>query len=207
MAIKKKPDTKNEDINKLFLQEVGLDVTDDGHIVDQDNFNTIQIKKTDTVFKGYGQLHRGSIELDPAKNSKHAKILFDYYVNKLADNDEIEAFSSYNSYITNETTAKGIIECKSHDNEIMKSGEYVNESLRYLDTIMQLNGDPSPDISKYDRTKEEFDKIRRTEERARRAEAKRRAEARKPKYEPGSEEQRQAQLAAIRRNIARSHSK
>lgn len=207
MAIKKKPDTKNEDINKLFLQEVGLDVTDDGHIVDQDTFNTIQIKKTDTVFKGYGEQHKGSIELDPAKNSKHAKILFDYYVNKLADNDEIEAFSSYNSYITDEEKAKGVIECKSSDNEIMKSGEYVNESLRYLDTIMQLNGDPSPDISKYDRTKEEFDKIRKSEERARRAEAKKRAEARRPRYEPGSEEQRQAQLRAIRRNIAKSHNK
>lgn len=207
MATKKKLDTKNEDINKLFLQEVGLDVTEDGHIIDQDTFNTIQIKKTDTVFKGYGNQHRGSIELDPAKNSKHAKILFDYYVNKLADNDEIEAFSSYNSYITDEEKAKGIIECKTPDNEIMKSGEYVNESLRYLDTIMQLNGDPSPDISKLDRTKEEFDKIRRAEDRARKAEIKKRMEARKPKYEPGSEEQRQAQLRAIRRNIAAKNGK
>ena len=207
MATKKKPDTKNEDINKLFLQEVGLDVTEDGHIVDQDTFNTIQIKKTDTVFKGYGSQHRGSIELDPAKNSKHAKILFDYYVNKLADNDEIEEFSSYNSYITDEEKAKGIIECKTHDNEVMKSGEYVNESLRYLDTIMQLNGDPSPDISKLDRTKEEFDKIRRAEDRARKAEIKKKMEARKPKYKPGSEEQRQAQLRAIRRNIAAKNGK
>ncbi len=202
MSTKKKPDTKNEDINKLFLQEIGLDVTKDGHIIDQDTFNTIQIKKTDTVLKGFGEINKGSIELDPAKNSKHAKILFDYYINKLADNDEIEAFSSYNSYITDEEKAKGIIECKTSDNEVMKSGEYVNESLRYLDTIMQLNGDPTPDISKYDRTKEEFDKIRRAEDRARKAEIKKRMEARKPKYEPGSEEQRQAQLRAIRRNIA-----
>lgn len=207
MATKKKPDTKNEDINKLFLQEVGLDVTEDGHIVDQDTFNTIQIKKTDTVFKGYGDQHKGSIELDPAKNSKHAKILFDYYVNKLADNDEIEAFSSYNSYITDEEKAKGIIECKSSNNEIMKSGEYVNESLRYLDTIMRLNGDDDPDITKLDRTKEEFDKIRRAEDRARKAEIKKRMEARKPRYEPGSEEQRQAQLRAIRRNIAAKNGK
>lgn len=207
MATKKKPDTKNEDINKLFLQEVGLDVTEDGHIVDQDTFNTIQIKKTDTVFKGYGSQHKGSIELDPAKNSKHAKILFDYYVNKLADNDEIEAFSSYNSYITDEEKAKGIIECKTPDNEVIKSGEYVNESLRYLDTIMQLNGDPSPYISKLDRTKEEFDKIRRAEDRARKAEIKKKMEAHKPKYKPGSEEQRQAQLRAIRRNIAAKNGK
>lgn len=207
MTTKKKPDTKNEDINKLFLQEVGLDVTEDGHIVDQDTFNTIQIKKTDTVFKGYGDQHKGSIELDPAKNSKHAKILFDYYVNKLADNDEIEAFSSYNSYITDEEKAKGIIECKTPDNEIMKSGEYVNESLRYLDTIMRLNGDDDPDIAKLDRTKEEFDKIRRAEDRARKAEMKKRMEARKPRYEPGSEEQRQAQLRAIRRNIAAKNGK
>jgi len=207
MATKKKPDTKNEDINKLFLQEVGLDVTEDGHIVDQDTFNTIQIKKTDTVFKGYGDQHKGSIELDPAKNSKHAKILFDYYVNKLADTDDIEAFSSYNSYITDEEKAKGIIECKTPDNEIMKSGEYVNESLRYLDTIMRLNGDDDPDIAKLDRTKEEFDKIRRAEDRARKAEIKKRMEARKPRYEPGSEEQRQAQLRAIRRNIAAKNGK
>ena len=89
----------------------------------------------------------------------------------------------------------------------MKSGEYVNESLRYLDTIMQLNGDPSPDISKLDRTKEEFDKIRRAEDRARKAEIKKKMEARKPKYEPGSEEQRQAQLRAIRRNIAAKNGK
>ena len=207
MPTKKKPDTKNEDINKLFMEEVGLDVCEDGHIVDQDTFNTIQIKGKRTVFKGYGEKNPGSIELDPAKNSKHAKILFDYFVNKLEDEEDIEAFSTYNSYITDEKKGTGYLECKRSSDDVLKTGEYVNESLRYLDALKQLNGDPDPDIAQYDRTKEEFDSIRKAEERKRRAEAKKRAEARKPKYEPGSEEQREAQLRAIRRNIAKSRNK
>ena len=80
--------------------------------------------------------------------------------------------------------------------------EKYGSTTRYANILI-----PDPDIAQYDRTKEEFDKIRKAEERKRRAEAKKRAEARKPKYEPGSEEQREAQLRAIRRNIAKSRNK
>ena len=57
---------------------------------------------------------------------------------------------SYWIGINGNDNTKGQVECRLSDNQIIRSGAYSKDSLRYADLIMRLNGRDDVDLSEYD---------------------------------------------------------
>ena len=76
--------------------------------------------------------------------------------------DEYPRISTYFTQETNSTNGMGYVEIVTEDNQRLRSENYVNESLRYLDIMMKMNGYDEVNLSEYDNTsKDDLIKIRR----------------------------------------------
>lgn len=131
--------------DSMVLTEIGLDVDDYGNIVDQDNNNIIAFKGK-TLTNNYPP-SKGQIVFNPLEDQKQMNSLFMYFTNKIHE----EEGSYVSSIFTNGTPNKNI---KSNlgitvDDHQMQSKAYYNDSVKYLDLIIQLNGN-TVDLSAFD---------------------------------------------------------
>lgn len=141
--------SKDLEINKLIMKEIGLEIGQYNRIVDPDTAIELSLKGQSIVAPGAYCGHN-TIEFDPYNNRKMMGQLFGYFANKIAGEYGVEILSFYN--INENNTTKGKLECKLSDNSIITSKEYKRDSLKYLDIILQLNGTDCNDIdlSEYD---------------------------------------------------------
>ena len=135
--------TNDLEINNLIMREIGLEIGPRQRIFDQDTGVEIKINGMDVMAPGcYGG--RQSIEFDPHNNKKMMNHLFGYFLEKRAEETDVDVLTYYN------VDKENRVECKLSNNETIVSGSYVKDSLKYADIIIQLNGDTPPDLSKYD---------------------------------------------------------
>lgn len=122
-------------INTIIMQQAGLEVNDDGTIIDQDTGIGLSINGNPIV-KGARTKH--SIEFDPYNNRKLMNQLFAYFLNKRSEEGELGVSSYYNVDGDSKT---GAIECRMEDNQYIRSDFYKRDSLKLADIMMRLNGD------------------------------------------------------------------
>lgn len=140
-------DTKDYQINIKIMQEIGIDISADKRLVDQDTGDVLQFK--DKFLVGPNVKEKNSIEFDPINNVRQMTTMFDYFTRKLEDDDSNNISVFYPKEDPN-NKEKTYLELKTEDNKIITSGSYINESLTYVDVIMRLNGSEDVDLSEYD---------------------------------------------------------
>lgn len=155
-------DIKNYNLNKKIMLEIGLDQDDNMRLIDQDFGNELKAPDGRYFIAPNNRSNINSIEFNPAMNSAQAEYLFRYFGNKMALLDEYSRISTYFTQETNPNNGMGYVEIVTEDNQRLRSKNYVNESLRYLDVMMKMNGCDEVDLSEYDNaSKNELIQIRR----------------------------------------------
>lgn len=136
----------DKEINTLIMREIGLEVGHNHRIYDQDTGMEIKINGMDVVAPGYYG-GRQSIEFDPHNNRKLMGHLFGYFLEKHSDETDEDIIAYYNV----DSGSNGRVECRTSNNEVIKSQSYLRDSLKYTDIIMQLNGETdTTELKKYD---------------------------------------------------------
>lgn len=139
-----------EELLNRLMSEIGLDVDDNNHIVDQDTGMNLQFNgknllcddPTKRIFK-----KRDEITFNPIESPKLMNSLFSYYINKIHEEDG----RYINIYYPVQDGDKGYMELKEETtNTTMKSNSYKNDCLKYADLILQLNGNDDNDLRKFD---------------------------------------------------------
>ena len=92
-------------------------------------------------------LAKNDILFDPMNNSKLMSNLFAYYLTKLEENEGV-VFESY--YTKNGNEGRTALEIKNQYEKIT-SKYYNNDSMKYIDIILKLNGESGIDLSEYDK--------------------------------------------------------
>lgn len=141
----------DKEINTLIMQEIGLEIGPKSQIVDQDTGLAIRINGADVVAPDcyYGRRGDGtskSMEFDPYNNRKLMNSLFSYFTEKQENETGVGVLAFYNV----DNKEGGHVECRMTDNEVLTSASYQRDSLKYVDLIMQMNGEENPDLKKYD---------------------------------------------------------
>lgn len=133
------------EVNTILMREMGLEIGNGNRIVDQDTGLAINIRGMGLMAPGcYGG--SGAMEFDPHNNNRLMRQLFGYFLNKYSDECDIDVMTYYNVGNGDKTC----VECKMDNNSTIRSKPYLRDSLKYADIIIQLNGEESPDLSKYD---------------------------------------------------------
>lgn len=135
-----------KDVNKIIMDEIGLEVTRHGLIRDQDTGSNISINSHPLVAPNMGG--RGKLEFDPYNDRKMMVALFNHFLTKVEEDEDKSVVVYYD--VNSEKENKGRVECKMSDNTIIASKDYQRDSLKYLDIIMQMNGEKSPDLREFD---------------------------------------------------------
>ena len=138
----------DKEINIRIMQELGYEPNRHKQLVDQDSGSPIVINGMPVMTPGYYG-GRNSIEFDPYNNKKMMNQVFGHFLEKYSDETGTNVSTFYN---IDGTDGTGRVECKFSDNQTITSGAYARDSLKYVDIIMQLNGDPSgeEDLRKFD---------------------------------------------------------
>jgi len=141
---------QNKDIiefGDLTLKEIGLDIDEDSHIVDEESGMPILVKGKYLKYN-YGAVTRTTkdeINYDPLNNPKLMNFLFGYYSNKLED----EGLRGVDICVNTAGPGdKQILKVKTGD-DTLESNPYHNESVRIMDIICQIN-ESGEDVSKFD---------------------------------------------------------
>lgn len=123
-----------EEFNERVLQDIGLEVEDDGTIVDDETGDTIQFKGKTIKVNNIGQ---NDIEFDPIENPSMMSKLFTYF---LAKNEKETGVGTRTfAYSNSNKKDKSYIELKKEDNTVVRSNSYFNDSLKYADIIFKMN--------------------------------------------------------------------
>lgn len=133
-----------EDFNNKVMQEIGLEVDSNGNVIDQDSRNLIQFKSKNIKCTNIG---RDDIPFNPLENASLMSKLFSYYVDKL-DKEDGRYVSVYYPN-ARDKGEKGYIELKEGTN-VIKSGTYYNDSIKYAELMITLNGNTKVDFSELD---------------------------------------------------------
>lgn len=146
----KKAITK-EELNDLIFDMIGLSLTSDGVVIDDDLNVIISIKGKYMVTDE--QLLNENIPniilYDPVGNPSIMDKLFKHYLNKyMSENGtEVKSISSINSTIL----GKSYLEVVQADGIIYKSASYYNDNIKCADILLQLNCDtPAFDLHQLD---------------------------------------------------------
>ena len=137
----------NSEFNLLVLAEIGLDIDEYGNIIDQDNYN--QLSYRGKAFTAKVPAQKGQVVFDPLRDQKQMNSLFMYFIDKLGREEE----RYVTSYYTNGTPNKNVkssIGLVIDDGVKLNSGNYYNDSLKYMDLIIQLNGKVVGNLSIFD---------------------------------------------------------
>lgn len=139
------------EINNMIMREIGLEVSHDKRIIDQDTGANISFKGMDVVAPG-AYCGRNAIEFDPYNNNKMMNLLFGYFLDKHSEESDVSVTTYYN--VNSSDKDKAAIECRMSDMSKIRSKDYTRDSLKCTDIILQLNGNENPDLTKYDVPKE-----------------------------------------------------
>lgn len=135
-------------LNKMIMQEIGLSVDKQNRVYDQDTRQPILFKDKNMKFSSQHNvaLSGNDMVFDPANNKGLMSSLFDYYTQKLEDEEGV-----YVSGHFEESTEDGkmAVTLMMNNNQI-KTNSYTNNSLSYLEAIKRLNGSQDTDLSEYD---------------------------------------------------------
>ena len=139
------------DISRKIFRAVGLDVDNANKVIDQDTCMPIEfkgkcIKYTSDPNKNL-LLAKNDILFDPINNPKLMSNLFGYYLTKLEETENT-VFNSY--YVKPGNEGRTAIELKS-DSETITSKYYKNDSIKYMDMILRLNGESDINLNEYDK--------------------------------------------------------
>jgi gamma-glutamyl-gamma-aminobutyrate hydrolase PuuD len=120
--------------------------------MDQDTRDNLSFKSRQMKYSSQNQVTIGNKDMvfDPASNKSVMSSLFDYYANKLQEEDEHYVSMYYEKQEEDKTSLEAKV-----DDEIITTKPYYRDSLKYVDMIMQLNGSKDVDLSQYDEKKEQ----------------------------------------------------
>lgn len=135
-------------INDIIMQEIGLEVGQASKIYDQDTGIALKINGADVVAQGNSR-GRQTVEFDPFNNRKMMNALFGYFLNKHSEETDEDIVSFYD--VPSDDSSKGSVECVLRDSSTIQSGNYMRDSLKYADIIIQLNGGEADTLHDYDR--------------------------------------------------------
>ena len=134
---------------ELMLDELGLYADTNGTVCDQDNDNPICVNGKTLVYAANPEVtvnRKNEMLFDPLNNPTLGKYLFGFYAEHRSD-IQIDGFHTMPDLAYKD---KGVVRVESGDNIIAESGAYYNDSVKYADAIMRMNGNDSPDLSSYD---------------------------------------------------------
>lgn len=140
----------HDSLMQKIMQEIGLDIDDNNHIIDQDTGVALQFKGKQLKYINNKKcrLERNEIPFDPVCDAKLMNNLFAYYINKI--NAEDGRYVNIYYSVQDKNSKKGSIILKEErDNITMQSNSYYNDSLKYMDLILQLNGNDN-NLNAYD---------------------------------------------------------
>lgn len=141
---------QNENIiefGDLTLKEIGLDIDEDNHIIDEESGMPIMMKGKFLKFNcgPANRTTKDEINYDPLNNPKLMNFLLGYYSDKLESEGSRGVDICFSTVGPEE---KQILKVKTGD-DTLESNPYHNESVRIMDIICQLN-ESEQDVSKYD---------------------------------------------------------
>lgn len=139
--------TENEKkVNDIIMQEIGLEIGQASKIYDQDTGMALRINGADVVAPGCMR-GRQTMEFDPFNNRKMMSQLFGYFLEKHSDETDQDIVTFYDMPAEDN---KGSVRCVLNDNSTIQSGNYIRDSLRYADIIVQLNGGEANSLQEFD---------------------------------------------------------
>lgn len=128
---------KQKKLNNFILRESGLELDDNGHVIDQDTGMPIIVKDKNVKYNNTAicRLANNEIEFDPLNNPLLAQEICTNFINKVdAEGDiSVTAFGLSNK----ERNTPGRAICIAEDKIISK--EYILDSLKYIDLIATIN--------------------------------------------------------------------
>ena len=142
----------HDPLNKMIMEEIGLSVDKQNKVYDQDTRQPLLFKDKNMKFSSQHNvaLSGNDMVFDPANNKGLMSSLFDYYTQKLEDEEGI-----YVSGHFEESGDDGKMSVTLMiDNNQIKTNSYSNNSLSYLEAIKILNGSENTDLSQYDSVKQ-----------------------------------------------------
>lgn len=138
---------KEKQVNDLIMQEIGLEVGQASKIYDQDTGMALRINGADVVAPGCFR-GRQTTEFNPYNNRKMMNQLFGYFLEKHSDETDVGVVTFYD--VPGDAPNKGSVKCVLSDNTTIQSGNYMRDSLKYADIIVQLNGGEANTLQAYD---------------------------------------------------------
>lgn len=122
--------------NEKVLQEIGLEVDEDGRLIDDETGSSIMFKGKLLKVNNVG---KNDILYDPLENPAMMGKLFTYFLNK--NEKETGVGTRTFGYGNSNKKDKSYIELKKEDNSVVRSKSYYNDSLKYAEIIFKMNSD------------------------------------------------------------------
>lgn len=134
-------------VNKLIMQEIGLSVDNNQKVIDQDTREMLKFREKSMKYSSTSSVHvtKNDMVFDPMETRNLMGSLFDHFTKKIEDEEGVYV-SIYYDINSEEGTALEVVA----DGEKITSDHYQNDTLKYLDIIMQLNGADSSNLKQYD---------------------------------------------------------
>ena len=118
--------------NRLLLNAIGLDVSPNAYIIDQDTFIQLYYKRKKIVYRNSNRYGFNEYLYDPINNANLCEQLLHY----VADKDNINIISYGIS-----KTPSGLLQASVQtDTMRLESYEYKSTASAYIDIILQLTG-------------------------------------------------------------------
>ena len=141
----------NIEISRKIFRAIGLDVDNANKVIDQDTCRPIEFKGKCIKFTSDPDknllLAKNDILFDPINNTKLMSNLFGYYLTKLEEMENT-VFNSY--YVKSGNEGRTALELKNESGTIT-SNYYNNDSIKYMDMILRLNGESDINLNEYDK--------------------------------------------------------
>lgn len=127
----------HDPINKIIMREIGLGVDNSQKVIDQDTREILNFKEKNIKYSSQGDINitKNDILFDPTETKNLINSLFNHFTKKIESEE-----GTYVSLYYDIPSPKGIALEAVVDGEKLTSAFYKNDTLRYLDIIMQING-------------------------------------------------------------------
>ena len=134
-------------INKIIMQEIGLGVDNHQKVMDQDTRETLKFKDKNIKYSSQNNviITKNDIPFDPYETRNLMSSLFDHFTEKMNEEEDVYVSMYYDIPGDKGTALEAVV-----NGEKIKSDYYTNDSLRYLDLIMQINGSDKTVLRQYD---------------------------------------------------------
>jgi hypothetical protein len=137
----------HDQINKIIMQEIGLGVDAHQRVIDQDTRETLKFNEKNMKYSSQNSviLTKNDIPFDPIETRNLMSSLFNHFTQKIEQEDGTYVSTYYDINGDKGTALEAVV-----NGEKITSDYYGNDSLRYLDIIMRLNGSNSINLKQYD---------------------------------------------------------